>query len=103
MLNLLINGCDAFDGREAIRQLVVRSRATEGGGVEICVTDAGMGIPPHDLERIFEPFVTTKAHGMGLGLAICRSIAVAHGGRLWATNNAERGATFHFELPGQPD
>jgi PAS domain S-box-containing protein len=101
MLNLVINGCDAMGSREADRHLVVRSRPTPRGSVEISVTDAGEGIPPQDLERIFEPFVTTKSHGMGLGLAICRSIAEAHGGRLWATNNVERGATFHFELPVQ--
>jgi PAS domain S-box-containing protein len=101
MLNLVINGCDAMDGLEADRRLVIRSRATAQSTIEISVADNGEGIPPKDLERIFEPFVTTKAHGMGLGLAICRSIAVAHGGSLWATNNAERGATFHFELPVQ--
>jgi len=101
MLNLVINGCDAMDGREADRHMIVRTRATARASVEISVTDAGAGIPPQDLERIFEPFVTTKSHGMGLGLAICRSIAEAHGGRLWATNNAERGATLYFELPVQ--
>ena len=103
LLNLLINGCDAMDGREADRHLVVRSRATARGSVEISVTDEGTGIPPQDLERIFEPFVTTKAHGMGLGLAICRSIAETYGCHIWATNNAERCATLHFELPGQAD
>ena len=65
------------------------------------MADRGTGIPPADLERIFEPFVTTKAQGMGLGLAICRSIVEAHGGRLWATNNADLGATLHCELPAQ--
>ena len=60
------------------------------------------GIPAADLERMFEPFVTTKAQGLGLGLAICRSIVEAHGGRLWATNNADGGATLHCELPAKP-
>lgn len=103
LLNLVINGCDAMDGRERDRHLFVRSRVAEDGGVEISVSDHGEGIPPQDLERIFEPFITTKAHGMGLGLAICRSIAEAHGGRLWATNNAGRGATVHFRLPTHTD
>lgn len=103
LLNLVINGCDAMDGRERDRHLIVRSRVTEDGSVEISVTDHGAGIPPRDVEHIFEPFVTTKPHGMGLGLAICRSIVETHGGRLWATNNAGHGATFHFVLPAQKD
>ena len=78
----------------------VPSKAETFGNAPWCaVTDRGTGIPPADIERIFEPFVTTKPRGMGLGLAICRSIVEAHGGRVWATNNAERGATLHFELP----
>jgi len=101
MLNFVINGCDAMDGQEVDRGLLVRTRATAQGNVEISVADRGAGIPPADLERVFEPFVTTKLHGLGLGLAICRSIVEAHGGRLWATNNADRGATLHCELPAK--
>ena len=70
-----------------------------GDKVEVSVTDRGSGIPAAGLERIFEPFVTTKSHGMGLGLSICRSIVEAHGGTVWATNNEDRGATLHCELP----
>jgi two-component system, LuxR family, sensor kinase FixL len=81
----------------------VRTRVTVHGNVEVSVVDQGAGIPEADLERIFEPFVTTKATGMGLGLAICRSIVEAHGGRLWATNNADRGATLHCEFPAKGD
>ncbi len=99
LLNFVINGCDAMDGQEADRRLLVRTQTTVQGNVEVSVVDRGAGIPPANLERIFEPFVTTKATGMGLGLAICRSIVEAHGGRLWATNNADRGATLHCELP----
>ena len=99
LLNLVINAREAMDDWKGHRRIVVRTRLTERGGVEISVADDGDGVPPQDLERIFEAFVTTKAHGMGLGLAICRSIVEAHGGRLVATNNAGRGATFQFELP----
>ena len=83
------------------RRLLVRTRKTAEGSVEVSVADRGTGIPSADLERIFEPFVTTKSQGMGLGLTICRSIVEAHGGRLWATNNSDRGASLHCELPGK--
>ena len=63
------------------------------------MSDAGTGIPAADLVRIFEPFVTTKPQGIGLGLAICRSIIDTHRGSIRATNNTDRGATFHLELP----
>ena len=99
LLNFVINGCDAMDGQEGDRRLLVRTRATARGGIEVAVADRGTGILPADLERVFEPFVTTKAHGLGLGLSICRSIVEAHGGSVWASNNADRGATLHFELP----
>jgi two-component system, LuxR family, sensor kinase FixL len=101
MLNLLINGCDAVAGRGREAQLHISSRVTEHGSVAIAISDNGDGIAPQDIERIFEPFVTSKPHGIGLGLAICRSIIEAHGGRLWASNNAARGATLEFELPAE--
>jgi signal transduction histidine kinase len=66
------------------------------------VADEGCGIPPDQIERVFEPFHTTKAKGMGLGLAVCRTIITAHAGKLWATNNRERGACFHITLPTSP-
>ncbi|HTP47405.1 MAG TPA: PAS domain S-box protein, partial [Casimicrobiaceae bacterium] len=87
LLNLVINGCDAMNGHRADNRLVIRTQKTTNGNVEVSVADRGAGIPSADLERIFEPFMTTKSHGLGLGLAICRSIVEAHGGRLWATNN----------------
>jgi len=99
LLNLLINGCDAMAGSETQRDLVVRTRCGPGGNVEVSVADRGTGIAPDDLERIFEPFVTTKAQGLGLGLAVCRSIVKSHGGRLWASNNPGGGATLSMELP----
>jgi len=99
LLNLVINGCDAMDGYRADNRLTIRTKRNATGNVEVSVADKGAGISSAELERIFEPFVTTKPHGLGLGLAICRSIVEAHGGRLWATNNADRGATLHCELP----
>jgi two-component system sensor kinase FixL len=103
LLNLVINGCDAMDGRDVNRRLVVQSRTAANGSVEVSVADRGVGIPLADIERIFEPFMTTKSQGMGLGLAICRSIVEAHGGLLWATNNPDRGATLHCRLPARRD
>ena len=102
MLNLLINGCDAMAGGKLEACLHVSSRVNERGVVAIAIADNGDGIPQADIERIFEPFVTSKSHGIGLGLAICRSIIEAHGGRLWATNHAPHGATLQFELPAEP-
>lgn len=101
MLNLLINGCDAAAGRGREARLHVSSRLTARGAVAVAISDNGDGIAPQDIERIFEAFVTSKPHGIGLGLAICRSIIEAHGGRLWASNNASGGATMEFELPAE--
>lgn len=101
LLNLIINASDAMDAQPD-RHLRLWTRLS-GQGVEFAVDDRGRGIPSADLERVFEPFVTTKAQGLGLGLSICRSIIEAHGGRLWATRNSERGATLHCELPAMRD
>jgi len=98
LLNLVMNACEAMEAVSGALQLHICTRRTDGGGVEMSVSDRGGGIPPGDLERIFEPFVTTKEHGTGLGLSICRTIIVAHGGGLWAENIGE-GATFRCTLP----
>lgn len=100
LLNLVINACDAMANGVERRRLVVRTETTEPSGIRVSVIDSGSGIPQADLERVFEPFVTTKPAGMGLGLAICRTIVQAHGGRLWAMNNKDGGATVQFGLPG---
>lgn len=99
LLNLVLNACDAMQGSPGNRQLAVRTGLADGNAVEVSVTDCGRGIPPVDLERIFEPFVTSKDHGMGLGLSVCRTIIGAHGGRLWAENMSGGGATLKFVLP----
>lgn len=99
VLNLMINACDAMESVDAPRVLALQTRIAPDAMVEILVSDVGRGVPPQDLERIFSPFVTTKSHGMGLGLAVCRTIVQAHNGSLWATNNASSGATLHMRLP----
>jgi C4-dicarboxylate-specific signal transduction histidine kinase len=100
LLNLVANACHAMaDGAASSRRLVVRTNVAVGDGVHVTVSDRGSGVPADDLERIFEPFVTSRGDGMGLGLAVCRTIIRAHGGTLWAENNAEGGASFHFVLP----
>jgi two-component system sensor kinase FixL len=100
LLNLVMNGCDAMEAAPGERRLTLRTVA-DGGEVEVLVADRGRGIPPADLQRIFDPFVSTKTDGMGLGLAVCRTIVAAHAGRLWAANNADRGASFYFTLPAR--
>ena len=99
ILNLVMNAGEAMAGVAATeRRLIVRTALVEGEGIRVSIADQGLGIAPEHLERVFEPFFTTKAQGLGLGLAFCRSIIIAHGGRLWATRNAGRGASFHFAL-----
>lgn len=100
LLNLLTNACDAMEDQPR-RDMAVET-AVRDGSVEVSVADRGRGIAAEDLERIFEPFVTTKAQGMGLGLSICRTIIQAHDGELWAENREEGGAIFHFRLPATP-
>ena len=102
LLNLVINACDAMRDISDERTLTVRSRLVPGPGIEVSISDVGHGIATDELERIFEPFITSKTEGIGLGLAICRTIIQAHQGTLWATNNDADGSTFHFSLPFDP-
>ena len=99
LLNLLLNACDAIlpDGLD--RRVTIATEAAADGTVELSLADRGTGIPPEEMQHIFEPFFTSKADGLGLGLSICRSIVTAHEGRLWADNNGDGGATFHLRLP----
>ena len=100
LLNLLLNGMEALRGvTDRPRALIVRSQPEESAAIRVSVQDVGPGIPPQDLERIFTAFMTTKPEGLGIGLAVSRSIIEAHGGRLWATLNDGPGATVQFTLP----
>ena len=100
ILNLIINAIEAMSGaNEGPRELLVGSGKDESQGVLVTVRDSGPGLDPESLDHLFTAFYTTKPQGMGMGLAISRSIIEAHGGRLWATLNAPRGAVFQFTLP----
>ncbi len=99
LLNLIKNGIDAMIAvADRPRLLCVQSRIDESGDVLVAVGDSGTGIG-FELDRVFDPFFTTKANGMGMGLAISRSLVESHGGRLWATPNSPHGAVFSFTLP----
>ena len=101
LLNLIVNALDAMGApNEGPRQLLISTGKGEKSGVLVAVQDSGPGLEAAMLERVFESFYTTKPTGLGLGLSICRSIIEAHGGRLWASANQRRGATFQFTLPG---
>ncbi len=100
MLNLLLNAFDAMDGRAASDRMVAVSITLESPQVvRVAVRDRGVGVPSDRLAIIFNPFVTSKPEGLGLGLSISRTIIEMHGGRLWAENNTDQGATFYFTLP----
>jgi PAS domain S-box-containing protein len=99
ILNLLLNAMDAVNGNSPAKRLVVLQARSAGPAVEVTVSDNGHGIPADHLARVFEPFFTSRPKGLGMGLAISRSIIEVHGGRLWAENNPAGGATFTFTLP----
>jgi PAS domain S-box-containing protein len=99
MMNLMINSIDAMKVVDGTRGLVIGSQRTENEQLQVSVSDTGVGLPPEQLDHIFDAFFTTKPHGTGMGLRICRSIVESHGGRLWAANNSPRGANFYVSLP----
>jgi signal transduction histidine kinase len=100
VLNLVMNGIEAMSSvSDRPRDLVITTRNLAPDQVQVTVDDAGTGLDPTALDKIFDPFYTTKPSGMGMGLAICRSILQAHGGRLWAAAKDGPGTRFHFTLP----
>jgi PAS domain S-box-containing protein len=99
LLNLILNAAEAMGSmEEGVRELLISSEE-DRAGVVVAVRDSGPGVDPEHLDRVFDAFYTTKPSGTGMGLAICRSIIHAHGGRLWAEANEPRGAVFQFTLP----
>lgn len=100
ILNLVMNAVEAMSGaREGSRELLVGTERDAVSGVVVTVQDSGPGLSSESFDRVFEAFYTTKPHGMGMGLSICRSIIEAHGGRIWASRNVGPGVTFQFTLP----
>lgn len=98
LMNLMINGIDAMKAVEGPRQLTLGTQNDSHEQLQVSVEDTGIGLPPNQAGQIFNAFFTTKEHGTGMGLRISRTIIEAHGGRLWATDNHPRGASFHFTL-----
>ncbi len=99
VLNLIVNACEAMHTRPLPERQLRINVSQADGYVALAVTDRGVGLPSGQEHRLFEPFFTTKDKGLGLGLAISRSIATAHGGQLQARNNPDGGATFELRLP----
>jgi two-component system sensor kinase FixL len=99
LINLVRNAMDAMHDRPRRNLRIASARAAERGFAEVTVSDSGPGLSEAEIGRMFQPFVTSKDRGMGLGLTISQSIINAHGGRLWATPNGEGGISFHFQLP----
>jgi two-component system sensor kinase FixL len=100
LLNLIRNSIEAMLGVPK-RQMTVTTKLLDSSAVECTISDTGSGLSPEVASRLFQPFVTTKDKGMGIGLSICRSIIEAHDGRIWATPNGDGGVTFHFQLPSE--
>ena len=103
LMNLMINGIDAMKAVDAPRQLTLGTRNDRNEQLLVSVEDTGIGLPANQVDQIFNAFFTTKQHGTGMGLRISRTIIEAHGGRLWATENSPRGASFHFTLAVSSD
>jgi len=100
LINLIMNGLQSMDGvNDRVRELSIESDRDERGNVVFEVRDCGAGVSPENASELFNAFFSTKPHGMGMGLTICRSIIEAHGGKIWVFNNAQCGVTFRCALP----
>ncbi len=101
VMNLMTNSIDAMKAVDGTRELAITSQQAENEQLLVSVSDTGVGLPPGQADQIFNAFFTTKPHGTGMGLRICRSIVESHGGRLWAADNSPRGANFCLTLPAK--
>jgi PAS domain S-box-containing protein len=99
MMNLMTNSIEAMKAVDGTRELAIKSQRADKEQLLMSVSDTGAGLPPEHADQIFDAFFTTKPHGTGMGLRICRSIVESHGGRLWARDNSPRGASFYLTLP----
>jgi len=99
LLNLIVNAIDATTSGPAEREILLLTETLPAGEASVAVRDSGVGIATTDLDRLFQPFYSTKPTGMGMGLSISRKIIESHGGRLWATQNQGPGLTFRFSIP----
>jgi PAS domain S-box-containing protein len=99
MMNLMTNSIDAMKAVDGTRELAIKSQRPDNEQLLVSVSDTGVGLPPEQVDQIFNAFFTTKPHGTGMGLRICSSIVESHGGRLWAGDNSPRGASFYVSLP----
>jgi signal transduction histidine kinase len=102
VLNLIMNGMEAMRGMATGKEIWIRTRRDEAGGIRIVVEDCGIGLSAEIADKIFQPFFTTKEQGIGMGLSISRTIVESHAGHLWATPSAPRGAIFQFTIPVEP-
>jgi two-component system, LuxR family, sensor kinase FixL len=102
LLNLIRNAIEAMQETEN-RNLVIATTARDDGMVEVSVADTGTGLAPDVMAQLFQPFVTTKPHGMGVGLSICRTIVEAHGGKIWVESQPDNGTIFRFTLRALAD
>jgi two-component system sensor kinase FixL len=98
LINLIRNAMEAMHSVPT-RLLTVTSALVDRGFAQVTVADTGPGLPKDVADRLFQPFITTKEHGMGIGLTICQAIVEAHGGRIWFDPNPGGGVAFHFQLP----
>ncbi len=101
LMNLMMNSIDAMKNVDGMRELAIKSQQTENEQLLVSVSDTGVGLPPGQADQIFNAFFTTKPHGTGMGLRICRSIVESHGGRMWAAGNSPCGANFYLTLPAK--
>ena len=103
VLNLILNAVEAMNSLDGRREISISTEQNQAHELLVAVRDSGPGIDPEYIDRVFEPFYTTKTSGMGLGLSICRSIIDAHGGRLWVDANDLGGTIFQFTLPAEKE